>query len=84
MDWGEIKMKIKYDQQADAVYIYLSDKPYAYGKELDNERRIDYSEDNIAIGVELLSVSKGVNPDDLPKQDKIIEILEQNHIKVFA
>lgn len=77
-------MRIKYDRAADAVYIYLSDEPYAYGKELDNERRIDYSADDIPIGIELLSVSNGVNPEDLPEQDEIIEILEKSNIKVFA
>lgn len=77
-------MKIKYDPEADAVYIYLRDAPYAYGKDLDNERRIDYASDNTPIGIELLCVSKGVNPDDLPEQHKIIELLEKSHIKVFA
>jgi len=77
-------MKIRYDREADAVYIYLSDEKYAYGKELDTERRIDYSDNDTAIGVELLCVSKGVNPDDLPEQDKIIEILEKSNIRVFA
>ena len=77
-------MKIKYDPEADAVYIYLSDKPYAYGKDLDEGRRIDYDSDDEPIGVELLCVSKGVNPDDLPNQAQIIELLEKENIKVFA
>ena len=77
-------MKTKHDREADAVYIYLSDNPYVYGKELDDERRIDYSEDDIPIGIELLCVSKGVNPDDLPDQEKITELLERSNIKVFA
>ena len=53
-------MYIKYDKQADAVYILLSNKPYAYGKDLDNERRIDYDADGNPRGVELLCVSGGV------------------------
>ena len=77
-------MKIKYDPEADAVYIYLRDAPYAYGEDLDNERRIDYAADDAPIGVELLCVSKGVNPEDLPEQNRIIELLQQSHIKVFA
>jgi len=77
-------MKIKYDEQADAVYIYLNNKPYSYGKELDNKRRIDYAADDTPIGVEILSVSNGVNPEELPDQDRIIEILEKRNIKVFA
>lgn len=77
-------MKIKYDPDADAVYIYLSDKPYAYGRDLDNERRIDYASDGTPIGLELLSVSKGVNPGDLPAQSEVIDLLESKNIKVFA
>ena len=77
-------MKIKHDPDADAIYIYLSNKPYAYGKNLDNERRIDYSSDDTPIGIELLSVSKGVNPDNLPEQRKIVELLEGKDFRVFA
>ena len=77
-------MRIKHDKEADAIYIYLSNKPYAYGKDLDNERRIDYSSDNEPIGIELLYVSKGINPDDLPQQREVIELLEDGHFRVFA
>ena len=77
-------MRIKYDPEADAVYIYLHNKPYSYGKELDKERRIDYAADGTPIGIELLAVSKGVNVDDLPQQDKIVTLLEGKNIKVFA
>ena len=71
-------MEFKHDAQADAIYISLSNKPYAYGKDLDDERRIDYAADNTPIGVELLCVSKGVNLDGLPCKDEIAEILKAN------
>ena len=77
-------MKFKHDMQADAVYIYLSDKPYAYGIDLDNERRIDYASDNTPRGVELLCVSKGVNINRLPRKDEIAEVLEANAIKAYT
>ena len=77
-------MKFKHDSQADAIYIYLSEKPYAYGKDLDDERRIDYASDNTPIGVELLCVSDGVNIDDLPCKDEIAEVLEINGIKTYT
>jgi uncharacterized protein YuzE len=76
-------MKVKYDRQADAMYIYLSSKPYAYGKELDDERRIDYASDNTPIGVELLCTSKGVNLEGLPNADKIAEAIENKGIKTY-
>jgi len=75
---------MKYDREADALYVYLSDKPYAYGRDLDNERHIDYAADGTPIGIELLSVSKGVNPDDLPEQSEVIDLLESQNIKIFA
>lgn len=77
-------MEFKHDVQADAVYIYLSDKPYAYGKDLDDERRIDYASDSTLIGVELLCVSDGVNLDGLPCIDEIAEILEAEGIKIYV
>ena len=77
-------MKAKYDPEADAIYIYLSEKLYAYGKDLDDERRIDFAADNTPIGVELLCVSKGVNLDSLPHIDEIAEILEAKGIKIYV
>lgn len=76
-------MKFKPDSQADAIYIYLSEKPYAYGKDLDDERRIDYASDNTPIGVELLCVSDGVNLDSLPQINEIAKILETEGIKIY-
>ena len=77
-------MQFKRDAKADAIYIYLINKPYAYGKDLDNERRIDYASDNTPIGVELLCVSNGVNIEDLPRKDEIVDVLESNGIEVYT
>ena len=77
-------MYIKYDKQADAVYILLSNKPYAYGKDLDNERRIDYDADSNPRGVELLCVSTGVITDDLPNRVEIERALESRGIRAYA
>ncbi len=77
-------MEFKYDQEADAIYFYFNSKPYAYGKELDDERRIDFSHDNIPIGVELLCISKGVNLGGLPYADEIALILKANGIMIYT
>ena len=76
--------KCEYDREADAVYIYLNNKPYAYGKDLDEDRRIDYSTDDAPIGIELLDVSKGVSLDNFPEQDEIAECLRKYNIKIHA
>jgi uncharacterized protein YuzE len=77
-------MDIKHDKRADAIYILLSNKPYAYGKDLDNERRIDYDSNGNPRGIELLCVSMGVITDDLPNRAEIEQLLGEYHIKMFA
>jgi len=77
-------MKIRYDKEADAIYILLSEKPYAYGKDLDEERRIDYDANGNPRGVELLCVSTGVITDDLPNRAEIEQALGKRGIKIYA
>ena len=77
-------MKLEYDKQADAIYIHLKEAPYAYGKDLDDERRVDFAADNTPIGVELLCVSQGVMLDDLPEVEAVSRLLAKHHIKAFA
>jgi len=77
-------MEIRYDKKADAIYIVLSNKPYAYGKDLDEERRIDYDKDNNPRGIELLCVSTGVITDDLPEQALVEKLLSDKGIKTYA
>lgn len=77
-------MTIKYDRDVEAVYIRLSDAPYAYGKDLDDSRRVDYDRDGRPVGIELLNVDLGVNLDDLPERSAVGKLLDEHHIKVFA
>ena len=77
-------MKIRYDRKADAVYILLSNEPYAYGKDLDEERRVDYDAEGNPRGIELLCVSTGVTTEDLPKRAEVERILGDRGIKVYA
>ncbi len=76
--------RLEYDRGADAVYIYLRDVPYAYGRDLDDDRPIDYGTDNAPRGIELLAVSHGVNLDDLPEREESAALLAQHNLKVYA
>ena len=79
---GPFFHKIEYDQEADAIYIGLNDKPVSYTKSLDISRYIDFDEENNPIGIELLNVSAGVTVDKLPFAEPIAKILENSDIKV--
>jgi uncharacterized protein YuzE len=77
-------MRIEYDKKADAIYIYLDDRPVDHTEKLDDLRYIDYAQDNTLVGIELLCVSDGVITNDLPQRSKIEALLEKHHIKLFA
>lgn len=77
-------LKRKHDIKADAVYIYLSDAPVAYTKELDDNRLMDYSADHKPVGIDLLSVSKGVDVEDLPRKKDILKVLDELKIKTLV
>ena len=77
-------MRMTYDRKANAIYVYLSDKPYAYGKDLDDERRIDYAVDGTPMGLEFLCVSDGVNLDDIPQRQEVERLLVDRDIKVYV
>ena len=80
----ESKLRYEYDRDVGALYIYLSDKLYSYGRDLDAERRVDYAEDGTPIGVELTCVRSGVNVDDLPAAARIMAILHDLDIPSYA
>jgi len=77
-------IKMTVDKEADAVYLYLSKKKVAYSKELDAERIADYSDNGELRGIEFLSVSSGVNTNDLPHKAEIEKALRDKGIRAFA
>ncbi len=76
--------KHSHDKEADAVYLTLSAKAYAFGEDLGADRRIDYAADGTPTGIELLSVSRGVDLDGLPYQDQIAGILAVEGLPVLT
>lgn len=77
-------VQFEHSETADAIYLRLSDLPYAYGKDLDDDRRVDYAANGEVVGVELLGVREGVHTDDLPQRDAIIRALEAHKIPLYA
>ena len=78
------QLRYEYDREADAIYVYLSEKPYAFGEDIRKERRIDYAADRTPVGIELTCVSEGVDLADLPARDALAELLTELHIKLYA
>lgn len=76
-------MKFEYDQNADAIYISINDVRHHHSTEIDESRFIDYGENDVIQGIELLFVGSGVDLNGLPYQTEIKELLEKNGIKTL-
>jgi uncharacterized protein YuzE len=81
---GKRIISYSHDPDADAVYITLSDKPYAFGEDLGPDRRIDYAADRTPIGIELLAVSHGVELGNLPFPGEVARVLEEAGVRVLT
>lgn len=77
-------LRMTYDPDVDAAYIWLHEGQYAYGEDLDALRRVDFDCNGRPLGVELLNVSEGVTLDHLPERAAIERTLEAHHFHVFA
>ena len=77
-------MKTTHDKEIDAIYISFTDMPYAYGRDLDEERRIDYDINGNVRGVELHCISMGVDLHGLPRANEISKILKGIGVREYA
>lgn len=73
-----------HDSEIDAAYVYFRKAAWDHMDIVDDCRNIDYGPDGEPNGVELLSVSDGVNLDGLPRRDVIERLLAERHIPAFA
>lgn len=55
-------MRMRYDPQADALYLRLSDAAIEHSEEVEPGVILDYDEQERLVGIELLDVSKRVAP----------------------
>jgi len=71
-------MKIKYDSEADAMYIRFRNGKFSKNKVIDRQTIIDFDKEGNMIGIEILRVSKRVPLKSLS------EISVKNLIKISA
>ncbi len=81
-------MMVRYDPDADALYVRFADAVVAYTDDVSRgrqyERGIDYAEDDTPVGVEFLNVSRGVDLTDIPRADEIARLLVEHDIRVLV
>jgi len=58
-------MRVKYDEQVDALYIRLKETPYHESDEIKEGFIIDYDKDGNIIGIEIIDASEYLTSDEL-------------------
>lgn len=71
-------MEIRYDKEADAIYIKFKDGEFGSNKVIDRETIIDLDKKGDILGIEILSVSKRIPLESLS------EISVKNLIEVAS
>lgn len=73
-------MQVRYDPDADALYVSLRPGTIARTEPADDySRAVDYDADGNVIGVEFLTVSKGISVAGLPDAADVRRALESMH-----
>ena len=62
-------MRIDYDEDADAMYIYIGEGDFGHNKKIDDLTIMDYDKKGSLLGIELLQVSKRMPRDALSSID---------------
>jgi len=58
-------VKVRYDEEADALYISLREAQYYESDEIQKDFILDYDADKNVIGIEILAASTHLDPVDL-------------------
>ncbi len=69
-------MQVQYDPEADAMYVRVRESEGSIRTErIDDRRLVDYNAGGDVVGVELLSVSLGVDLSGLPEGPRIADAM---------
>ena len=68
-------LTVTYDQDADAAYVAFSRSDTSRQTRLDDGRIIDYAADGSVVGVEILSPSRGIDLDGIPRGREVADAL---------
>ena len=77
-------MRLTIDREADAAYVYVTDRPVARTRTLDENRLLDLDSNGDVRGIELLNISHGVELEGLPFTNELSALLRDNGIREYA
>lgn len=75
---------VEYDEDEDALYVYLSDAEVTSTQELDDLRIIDRDANDQVVGIEFLDPSDGVDLRDIPHRTQVEKLLEPFSFRIVV
>jgi len=76
-------VKLEYDERADAIYVPMATAEWHHQVNLDDRRILDYNENGLLIGIELLGVSNGIDVEGLPETTLLAKALTELGIAIL-
>lgn len=77
---------VTYDEDADALYVQLSDATVDHSTSVDDIRIIDYSDDGAVVGIEFVNASSGIALTELPLSRTVEQLIGESGLpfRVYA
>ena len=66
---------LRYDDEADAIYISLRKGTYRGGREASPHTIVHYGTGDEVLGVEFIVVSQGIDLTDVPEAERVADLL---------
>lgn len=76
--------QVRFDAEADCLYVRLSAKPVAKSQSLDDLRLVDYAADESVVGVEFIGVGGGIDLSGIPSQETIEKAVRKYDFKILV
>ena len=75
---------VRYDKEADAIYVHLHDGRAVRTQFMDDLRMIDVDTDGTVVGIEFLDVSGGIDLHEVPFRQTVETLIEPFNFKVLV
>lgn len=78
--------RVDYDDDADILYVCLTDGEVAETRDLDDLRMVDYAGDGTVVGVEFVGAAERIDLEGVPFADRIAAAIGDSGLplKVYA
>jgi uncharacterized protein YuzE len=80
-------MRLVYDSQANALYIYFTEQAVARTRIVQKNRSnaaVDYAADGSVVGIELLGVRQGLDITGLPAAEQVAALLREHGFTIVV